>query len=233
MLHIKLIYGTSQANNPMLEALRAKLVKFFEERFLLLVDTACLYLIDQDLKKPVAWDKHKREAQTVMRSLVHHPALVDITPELDHLLVYSSDLASSKNIWTQGRSDHGIFPQLAPAPEMLQSTAPQPATRVPLPSRTSFAADQSRGRGTAALGEVGPTRMVTDQAGAHQRGADVIRNPCPNVNATMLATNRIALNNQVNDGGNVQSWTSFSNGLESSTTCFLDLIRLRCWFSFT
>lgn len=59
MLNIPWLYHSTKHEDLELETLRQELVRFFEERFLILVDAVYLCLIDQDTTKTAKWDQYK------------------------------------------------------------------------------------------------------------------------------------------------------------------------------
>jgi hypothetical protein len=68
MLQIQWLFQAEPPTDPRLLALKTTLKTLFEERFLLLVDAAYLYLIDQDLTRNRAprWDAHRVEVSRVV-----------------------------------------------------------------------------------------------------------------------------------------------------------------------
>jgi hypothetical protein len=70
MLRVRWLFQTEPPTDPRLLALKTTLNTLFEERFLLLVDAAYLYLIDQDLtrKRGPKWDADRKEVSELWLS---------------------------------------------------------------------------------------------------------------------------------------------------------------------
>jgi hypothetical protein len=76
MLRVRWLFQTEPPTDPRLLELKTTLNTLFEERFLLLVDAAYLYLIDQDLtrKRGPRWDVDRKEVSELWLShLIQSP----------------------------------------------------------------------------------------------------------------------------------------------------------------
>ena len=70
MLRLSFLYQSSSIEDAFQRNMQSNLLTLFEERFLLLVDAAYLYLVDQDLtRSQPKWDEYKNEVCNI--SLVY------------------------------------------------------------------------------------------------------------------------------------------------------------------